>query len=238
MNISISERSTEWEDDEGLARIEINGIVCKTTSSTIEKLCSLVKEITNETCIHPEDSSSITKLNKRHLRDSKGNDVIPQGVASFQIESAKAVAKPSLGHGCAEYIWRWRQKKPAPPFHTKKYMSWSVLGAFIGIALLGLLNTFATEDTDLLFISSSFGAQAVLLFAAPHSTLAQPWNSIVGNGLSAFVGILVHWILGNIGRGYHFIELTMKKRLCHVDDEESENDGIRELSEQCGIFRL
>ncbi len=34
------------------------------------------------------------------------------------------------------------------------------------------------------------GASAVLLFAAPASPLAQPWSIVVGNGVSALMGVL------------------------------------------------
>jgi CBS-domain-containing membrane protein len=33
------------------------------------------------------------------------------------------------------------------------------------------------------------GASAVLLFAVPHSALAQPWSLVGGHLLSAFIGV-------------------------------------------------
>ncbi len=41
------------------------------------------------------------------------------------------------------------------------------------------------------------GATAVLLFAAPHSPLSQPWNVTGGHIVSAFVGVLVHGLIAN-----------------------------------------
>ena len=43
---------------------------------------------------------------------------------------------------------------------------------------------------------ASFGASAVLLFAAPASPLAQPRNLVVGNTLSALAGVCVAQAFG------------------------------------------
>ena len=40
-----------------------------------------------------------------------------------------------------------------------------------------------------LFMIAPFGASAVLLFALPNSPLAQPWSAVVGNAVSALVGV-------------------------------------------------
>ena len=42
---------------------------------------------------------------------------------------------------------------------------------------------------------ASFGASAVLLFAAPHSPLANPWNVIGGHTISALIGVGVYHLL-------------------------------------------
>ncbi len=41
------------------------------------------------------------------------------------------------------------------------------------------------------------GASAVLLFAAPHGPLSQPWNVIGGHIVSAFVGIACHYLISD-----------------------------------------
>lgn len=75
------------------------------------------------------------------------------------------------------------------------YIFQAFIGAFLGILTLAKLdhsNAFThtqLEESDAVMIVGSFGAQAVLLFAAPAAPLAQPWNCIVGNGISAFVGV-------------------------------------------------
>lgn len=60
------------------------------------------------------------------------------------------------------------------------------LGAAIGLALAGLL--VAAVDhvyPHALFLFAPLGASAVLVFAVPSSPLAQPWNCVVGNTVSA-----------------------------------------------------
>ena len=48
-----------------------------------------------------------------------------------------------------------------------------------------------------LFLIGSFGATAVLLYALPHSELAQPRNVIGGHFLSAFVGVTAFKLVGD-----------------------------------------
>lgn len=43
---------------------------------------------------------------------------------------------------------------------------------------------------------ASMGASSVLLFAAPHSPLSQPWNVIGGHLVSAVAGVLVGKLMG------------------------------------------
>ena len=80
---------------------------------------------------------------------------------------------------------------------------WSFVGSFCGILavasmhylLLPLCEVYF-EVSDLVGIVGSFGAHAVLVFAAPHSPLAQPYNATVGNLISAAVGVSVFKLLG------------------------------------------
>lgn len=66
----------------------------------------------------------------------------------------------------------------------------SYLGSFLGIATLAYL----TSGSGYPLIAAPFGATAVLVFAVPHSPLAQPRNVIGGNVIAAIVCVtLVHW---------------------------------------------
>jgi CBS domain-containing membrane protein len=64
----------------------------------------------------------------------------------------------------------------------------SSLAAFTGILLLGWgLHLLALSDARLTTLTS-MAAASVLLFAAPHSPMAQPWPLLGGNLLSGVVG--------------------------------------------------
>lgn len=66
----------------------------------------------------------------------------------------------------------------------------SGFGGFCGIAGVYLVSRlFILDDMTTLFVVASMGSSAVLLFAAPHSSLTQPWNVLAGHLLSAFVGV-------------------------------------------------
>lgn len=58
----------------------------------------------------------------------------------------------------------------------------------IAIFLLALALKYLPHDTYPLLMLGSMAASAVLLFAVPHSPLAQPWNLIGGHLLSALAG--------------------------------------------------
>lgn len=57
---------------------------------------------------------------------------------------------------------------------------WTFIGSFLGIAIIGLLNSTYFTANDNLFLIGSFGATAVLLFGIHNSPLAQPRNLIGG----------------------------------------------------------
>lgn len=64
----------------------------------------------------------------------------------------------------------------------------------IAILLLGLLLHYLPHIHYPLLMLSSIAASAVLLFAVPHSPMAQPWNLIIGHLISAIAG----WCCGAI----------------------------------------
>ena len=82
---------------------------------------------------------------------------------------------------------RWLVEDPHPASHGEKLLS--ALGAFLGI--LGVMtvshNVLGSQGTAL--VVTSMGASAVLLFAAPHSPLSQPWPVLGGHMLSSAIGI-------------------------------------------------
>lgn len=69
---------------------------------------------------------------------------------------------------------------------------WSWLGALLGIGLVSVITKFALEGLGLTLVIGSFGASAVLVYAAIDSPLAQPRNLMGGHVLSALVGVLAY----------------------------------------------
>ena len=80
--------------------------------------------------------------------------------------------------------------------HSEKLISG--LGGFVSIFTVYLITSlFETAlHAQILFVAS-MGATAVLLFAAPHSPLSQPWNVTGGHIVSAFVGVFMHGVIAN-----------------------------------------
>ncbi len=80
--------------------------------------------------------------------------------------------------------------------HLEKLVSG--LGGFIGI-LLTLLVTrqFVGGSQDAALIVASMGASAILLFAVPHSQLAQPWALVGGHVISAIIGVSCYLAIPN-----------------------------------------
>lgn len=69
---------------------------------------------------------------------------------------------------------------------------WTFIGAFLGIGLIGLLNSKYFTANDNLFLIGSFGASSVLIYGIINSPLAQPRNLIGGHFVCALVGVTIH----------------------------------------------
>ena len=68
---------------------------------------------------------------------------------------------------------------------------WTFVGAFLGIGLIGAVQSLRFDRLDQLFLIGSFGASAVLVFGATNSPLAQPRNLFLGHLISAAIGVTV-----------------------------------------------
>lgn len=75
---------------------------------------------------------------------------------------------------------------PAVPAGTRVEALRASTGALIGLAVAAMI-----APTFGFYMIAPFGATAVLLFAVPNSPLAQPWSAVVGNTVSAAVGVAV-----------------------------------------------
>lgn len=89
-----------------------------------------------------------------------------------------------------EYFSKFKGGGKSPPGVPLSEVFWSFIGSFTGIALCGYLSSFYFEPRELTLIIGSFGASAVLVYAAIKSPLAQPRNLIGGHIISAFIGVL------------------------------------------------
>lgn len=76
----------------------------------------------------------------------------------------------------------------SPNTHHERIIS--AVGSCIGIFLVVTVSKWFVGVEALIYIIPSMGASAVLLFAAPHSPLAQPWNVFGGHLISAAVGVM------------------------------------------------
>ena len=83
--------------------------------------------------------------------------------------------------------------------HDQREHALAAFGALAALAALMMLDfefsgTFATSIP----LVAPMGASAVILFCMPNSPVGHPWNVIVGNTLSAIVGVACARLLGDV----------------------------------------
>jgi CBS domain-containing membrane protein len=107
-----------------------------------------------------------------------------------EIDEAKRGLDPSIVQKCLG------ESTLAPEDHLfRKRKHWldillSFISSFCGMLVVAGISSVSTDrSVDAPLLISSFGATAVLLYAAPQSRLAQPRNLIVGHTISALVGV-------------------------------------------------
>ncbi|MBI5890736.1 MAG: HPP family protein [Nitrosomonadales bacterium] len=76
---------------------------------------------------------------------------------------------------------------------TEKFRSG--LAGGVAILLLTLALHYLVQAGFPLFIVASMAASATLLYATPHSPLAQPWNLVGGHLVSALAGLICGWLI-------------------------------------------
>lgn len=91
----------------------------------------------------------------------------------------------------------WQRFGPQVRHHQREH----VLAAFGALLALSALMAFDFALSGTFAISlplvAPMGASAVILFCMPNSPVAHPWNVIVGNTLSAIVGVISARALGD-----------------------------------------
>lgn len=91
------------------------------------------------------------------------------------------------------YLERMKGRDSCPARKPMPTILWSWLGSLVGIYSIGLLKPGIADALGLdgTYILGSFGAAAVLVFGAPMAEFSQPRNLILGNMISAIVGVSV-----------------------------------------------
>ncbi|WP_316803265.1 HPP family protein [Pedobacter nototheniae] len=72
---------------------------------------------------------------------------------------------------------------------------WTFIGSFLGIGIIGFLNSKYFTAYENLFLIGSFGASSVLIYGLINSPLAQPRNVIGGHVVSALVGVTIYKLI-------------------------------------------
>lgn len=90
-------------------------------------------------------------------------------------------------------LQRMKGGEQCPPRKSFSKIAWSWLGAFTGIYLISVISRLTYFNiVDNFFIVGSFGASAVLLYAAPQVEYSQPRNLLGGHIISAVIGVTVY----------------------------------------------
>ena len=90
------------------------------------------------------------------------------------------------------YWQKMKGRTQSPSMVSLAEIIWSWIGAFLGIAAVGLVHYRLLAETDSVMIIGSFGASAVLIYGAIRSPLAQPRNLLGGHILSALIGVTAY----------------------------------------------
>ena len=92
-----------------------------------------------------------------------------------------------------EYFDKMKGQGKLPSRRSALEIASSVLASFCGIVIIPCLTMgLDLMSADKLFLVGSFGATAVLLYAAPTSPLSQPRNLIGGHVISALIGVFCY----------------------------------------------
>jgi CBS-domain-containing membrane protein len=119
-----------------------------------------------------------------------------------------------------DYIAKMKGGAKSPPGIGFTEVLWSWLGAVIGVGICGFLSSHYFEPRDLTLLIGSFGASAVLLYAAIKSPLAQPRNLIGGHIIAGIIGVACYklfggtlWIAGALASSLAIVGMLLTKTL-------------------------
>lgn len=128
---------------------------------------------------------------------------------------APAPAAPAPG-----LLAKMRGGGHAPRGETAREILWSWIGATLGIAACALLSAAVFEPLETTLLIGSFGASAVLVYAAIRSPLAQPRNLVGGHVVSALVGVAcarafgdTAWLAAALGVSLAIVAMLLTRTL-------------------------
>ncbi|MCF6282813.1 MAG: HPP family protein [Candidatus Polarisedimenticolaceae bacterium] len=73
----------------------------------------------------------------------------------------------------------------------------SIFGAFLGTLTASFFSFMTLDIISSSVIMASTGASAMVIFGAPHSPAAQPWNLVGGHVVSAIIGVSCYKFVPN-----------------------------------------
>lgn len=97
-----------------------------------------------------------------------------------------------------DYFSKMLGSTQSPPRVSTSEVMWSWVGAFTGIALVGLMQACFIDQFGQGLLIGSFGATAVLVYGATRSPLAQPRNVLGGHVISALIGVCAFQFFGSV----------------------------------------
>ncbi len=78
---------------------------------------------------------------------------------------------------------------------SNKELLISTIGAFIAVITAGFFSNVILQSTNSPLIIASAGASAILMFGTPHAANSRPLNLIVGNSISAIIGVTCFYLI-------------------------------------------
>lgn len=129
---------------------------------------------------------------RAYLEKAHEPDVLPGPVIAEEEITSRQPMGARLAQGARSYLDKMRGDGKSPPRVGLSELWWSWVGSFLGIAACAFLSFHYQAP----LLIGSFGASAVLIYAAIDSPLAQPRNLVGGHVISAVVGVTCYQWLG------------------------------------------
>lgn len=111
------------------------------------------------------------------------------------------------------YFKRMRgQGQDMPPRPPIMEYFWTFLASFISVSIISVMHILTPDE--LVMVLASFGASAILIHGGPKSPYGQPRNLILGQTLSAFVGVVINKIVHEWACGEDCLWLASALAVC------------------------